>query len=100
MKTLYVSYQGPPGITGELVTPTAAALLATLTQQPPPTTTTSMRNTVSQDTDGGSNTNTAFRLQGRPPAFTIRHIGIGAGTKDFHRHPNILRLWLGDSIVA
>jgi pyridinium-3,5-bisthiocarboxylic acid mononucleotide nickel chelatase len=44
---------GPPGRTGELVTPTAAALLRVL-------------------------------------------VGIGAGTKDFTNHPNIIRLLIGD----
>jgi len=67
---------GPPGVTGELVTPTAAALLRVL-----------IRNQ-------GAN-----RIPGRPPCFTIRKVGIGAGTKDFVKHPNILRLMIGDSVV-
>lgn len=58
-------------ITGELVTPTAAALLRVLTS--------------------GSS--------GRPPCMTIRKIGIGAGTKDFTTHANILRLIIGDSVI-
>lgn len=66
---------GPAGITGELVTPTAAALLKVLTK----TTTTP--------------------IDGRPPCFTIREIGIGAGTKDFVKHPNILRLIIGDELI-
>jgi uncharacterized protein (DUF111 family) len=64
-------------MTGELVTPTGAALLKALTKQ-------------STTTQGG--------VEARPPNFTIRRIGIGAGTKDFEKHPNILRLMLGDSI--
>lgn len=61
---------GPPGLTGELVTPTAAALLKVLTKN----------------------------SDGRPPRFTIRKIGVGAGTKDFSDHPNIIRLILGDNL--
>ena len=67
---------GPPGVTGELVTPTAAALLRVLT------------------TKHGQTS-----MVGRPPRFTIRKVGVGAGTKDFKDHPNIMRLMLGDSIV-
>jgi uncharacterized protein (DUF111 family) len=66
---------GPKGITGELVTPTAAALLRVLVQSSP-----------------------SSQVLGRPPAFTPRKIGIGAGTKDFEKHPNILRLILGDTV--
>ena len=60
---------GPPGGTGELVTPTGAALIKTLLQS-----------------GGGA----------LPHQFTIRKIGIGAGTKDFDTHPNVLRLMLGE----
>jgi uncharacterized protein (DUF111 family) len=70
---------GPPGLTGELVTPTGAALLRTLTK---------------------NNTNIAGTPLGRAPRFTLRKIGIGAGTKDFKQHPNIIRLMLGDDCVA
>ena len=70
---------GPPGITGELVTPTAAALLKVLT-------TTTMLS--------------PSKIPGRPPCFTIRKVGIGAGTKDFVKHPNILRLLVGDQLVV
>jgi uncharacterized protein (DUF111 family) len=62
-------------VTGELVTPTGAALLKALTKQ--------------SKTQG---------IEARPPNFTLRRVGIGAGTKDFEKHPNILRLMLGDSI--
>jgi len=75
---------GPLGVvTGELVTPTGAALLRTLTLKYPK----------------GINTIKSSTTQCRPPNFTIRKIGIGAGTKDFEKHPNILRLLLGDDVV-
>ncbi|GAX25068.1 uncharacterized protein FisN_10Lh264 [Fistulifera solaris] len=67
---------GPPGVTGELVTPTAAAILRVLTN-----------NTTGVATD-------------RPPRFTLRRIGLGAGTKDFRGHPNIMRLFLGDDVLS
>ena len=70
--------EGPAGVTGELVTPTGASLLRVLTKR--------FRE--------------AGQLPGRPPSFTIRRIGHGAGTKDFERHPNILRLMLGDCLVV
>jgi uncharacterized protein (DUF111 family) len=66
---------GPPGVTGELVTPTAAALLKVLTRS------------------------YKTKILGRPPCFTIRRVGIGAGTKDFVKHANILRLIIGDDVV-
>lgn len=65
--------RGPPGVTGELVTPTGAALLRTLTSQ-----------------------SKAVSLAGQPPNFTLHHVGVGAGTKNFERHPNILRVMLGE----
>jgi uncharacterized protein (DUF111 family) len=65
---------GPPGITGELLTPTAAALLRVLAKS------------------------SKSKVTGRPPCFTIRKVGIGAGTKEFAKHPNIVRLMIGDSI--
>ncbi|GAX18536.1 uncharacterized protein FisN_10Hh264 [Fistulifera solaris] len=67
---------GPPGVTGELVTPTAAAVLRVL-----------INNTTGVATD-------------RPPRFTLRRIGLGAGTKDFQGHPNIMRLFLGDDVLS
>eukprot|EP00980_Cylindrotheca_fusiformis_P021762 scaffold8587_cov97-Cylindrotheca_fusiformis.AAC.10 len=73
--------KGPPGITGELVTPTGAALIRALTLTP-------------------ASSKNADKLRGRPPDdFIVRKIGIGAGTKDFVKHPNILRLLLGSVMV-
>lgn len=70
---------GPPGYTGELVTPTGIALLRALTidtnQYP------YMKNIPI----------------GRPPRLSICYVGVGAGTKDFHEHPNIIRFIVGDS---
>jgi len=71
---------GPAGTTGELVTPTAAALLKVLVES-------------------SSATTGSIGVDGRPPNFTIRFIGTGAGTKDFEKHPNVLRLMLGNNIV-
>lgn len=59
--------QGPP-VEGELCTPTGVALLRALVAN-----------------------------WGRPPTgFTVQRIGIGAGTKDFPGHPNILRVMIGE----
>ncbi len=56
---------------GELTTPTGAAILTSV---------------VSEYTEA--------------PNLTIERIGSGAGTKDFLEHPNILRLFIGDSAVS
>lgn len=77
---------GPPGITGELVTPTGAALLRVLVR----TYYSSIPHHQQQN----------ISSIGRPPSFTIRAIGHGAGTKDFDKHPNIVRLILGDMVVV
>lgn len=66
---------GPPGVTGEIVTPTAAALLRVLTKAYKP------------------------KLPGRSPCMTIQQVGIGAGTKDYANHPNILRVIIGNTIT-
>ena len=62
---------GPPSAKGELITPTAAALIKTLT-------TPNTRGTYPKNN-----------------TFTPIHIGIGAGTKDFYEHPNIIRTIIG-----
>jgi hypothetical protein len=78
---------GPLGVvTGELVTPTGAALLRALLHHCPPSLPEKERELLLQ--------------QGRPPNFTVRSIGIGAGTKDFEKHPNIIRLIIGDNVVS
>ncbi|EED96330.1 hypothetical protein THAPSDRAFT_260852, partial [Thalassiosira pseudonana CCMP1335] len=79
--------QGPKGVTGELVTPTAAALLRVLTGI-----------SSAQENNSSKSHWQPKAVIGRPPCFTPRAIGLGAGTKDFERHPNVLRLILGDDI--
>lgn len=74
---------GPPGVSGELVTPTGAALLRTLVMTMKPSNTTAVRERQ--------------KPTERPPSFTLRKVGVGAGTKDFDNHPNIIRLILGDT---
>ena len=76
---------GPKGVTGELVTPTAAALLRTLTG-------------VESQREGAKHYWQSKRIPGRPPNMIPRSVGIGAGSKDFERHPNIIRLILGDTV--
>ena len=81
---------GPNGVTGELVTPTAAALLRTLTGV----------SSNNQREDAKHNTYwQSKRIPGRPPNMIPRSVGIGAGSKDFERHPNIIRLILGDTVL-
>ena len=76
---------GPPGITGELVTPTAAALLKVLSSPSCPF--------MANCTANRSSVRTC-----RPPQLVIKSVGIGAGTKNFNTHPNILRLILGERV--
>jgi len=59
------------GLEAELVTPTGAAIVSTLTA--------------------------GF---GPMPWMRAESIGYGAGAKDFHGHPNLLRLFLGHSVEA
>ncbi|GLD94014.1 hypothetical protein PINS_up002625 [Pythium insidiosum] len=59
----------PAGATGELVTPTGISLVKALT--------------------------TAFQ---EPPAFVATHTGVGAGTKDFAQHANVVRVAIGSRI--
>jgi uncharacterized protein (DUF111 family) len=58
-------------VTGELVTPTGAAILATV---------------VNEFTD--------------QPAMTVERIGCGAGKKDFWEQPNVLRVFIGTAASA
>ena len=67
--------RGPPGRTGELVTPTGAALIRVLVQQH-----------AAPSTPAGD----------APSGMVLRDIGVGAGTKDFEGHANVLRLLLGE----
>ncbi|KAG7361968.1 DUF111 domain containing protein [Nitzschia inconspicua] len=89
---------GPLGVvTGELVTPTGVALLRTLRTR-------NVSSPTRNNSDDASSPKKGTRMlehaAGRPPNFTIRKIGIGAGTKDFDQHPNILRLILGDNVTS
>lgn len=81
---------GPRGVTGELVTPTAAALLRVLTGA-----------SSSAGPPAGSSGPSYWRpmgVIGRPPPMVPRAVGVGAGSKDFERHPNVVRLILGDDL--
>jgi uncharacterized protein (TIGR00299 family) protein len=64
LKDRPVRYEG----TGELTTPTGAAILAALTEV------------------------------GSPPEFVPRRVGYGVGTRDFADRPNVLRATLGEVI--
>ena len=59
------------GVEGELVTPTGAAVVSTLA--------------------------TSY---GPFPSFKIERIGYGAGAKEFPKHPNVARLFLGERLEA
>lgn len=85
---------GPKGVTGELVTPTAAALLRVLTGV-------SSSSSTAYKNHNDSDVTTAWqptKIPGRPPCMIPCAIGVGAGTKDFERHPNVLRLILGHDL--
>ncbi|GMI13977.1 hypothetical protein TrVE_jg7425 [Triparma verrucosa] len=67
---------GPRSARGELVTPTGMAVLKALTW----------------DYEGGVREGGC----GRPPAgFVVEGVGVGGGTKEFGKHPNILRCFVG-----
>ena len=86
---------GPKVVTGELVTPTAAALLRVLTGV------SSSLSSADYNDHNDSNVTTAWqptKIPGRPPCMIPCAIGVGAGTKDFERHPNVLRLILGHDL--
>ena len=59
------------GVEGELVTPTGAAIVSTLAK--------------------------SF---GPMPAMRVEQIGYGAGAMDFHGHPNVARLFIGEAADA
>lgn len=59
------------GIEGELVTPTGAAIVSTIAAS-----------------------------YGPFPSFKIERIGYGAGAKEFPKHPNIARLFIGEKLEA
>jgi len=58
-------------VEGELLTPTGAAIITTLVDAP-----------------------------GAPPPFVCQQVGVGAGTRDPQGWPNILRLCVGETMVA
>ena len=70
-------------VTGELVTPTGAALLRVLTGKEGIDTS---RNNIT-----GDGSHTTF------PDFTPIAIGCGAGSKDFVKWPNLMRIIVGDN---
>lgn len=69
---------GPRGVTGELVTPTAAALLRALT-------------------DCRGLEDSKYIPPGRAPAMMLCCVGLGAGSKDFPGHANVVRVLIGDT---
>ena len=81
----FITTPGPKFATGELVTPTGASLLRVLCGFP----------SLALSPDSSS---TQSPFQGGPPpeGFRISAIGIGAGTKEFEKHPNILRAMIGE----
>jgi uncharacterized protein (DUF111 family) len=60
------------GVKDELITPTAAAVINLLT-------------------------NAEKMFAGRVSDFSYESIGVGAGSKDFEGHPNIMRIFLGET---
>ena len=79
---------GPKGASGELVTPTGACLIRALCGM------------SSLEGNHFSSSTTAAKIirQGvlPPPGFRLLSVGVGAGTKDFPKHPNILRILIGE----
>ena len=59
---------GPPGAAGELVTPTGASLVCALA---------------------------SVRASAPPKGFVVERVGVGAGTREYAKHPNVLRLLVG-----
>jgi hypothetical protein len=56
--------------TGELLTPTGAAIIA------------------------------GIAVDGPPPAFRVQGIGYGAGSRDTHGSPNVLRVFVGEAVAG
>ena len=83
--------------TGELVTPTGAALLRTLLMITSSTSQSQAQFQTQEDDDRKKKDGDKLMV-GPPPDFTLRTVGIGAGTKDFAKHPNILRVMVGDDV--
>ena len=76
---------GPKHASGELVTPTGASIIRVLCGLPP----------LAQSQGGGEDT-AAHRQGLAPPAgFRLQAVGVGCGTKDFPKSPNILRVLIG-----
>jgi hypothetical protein len=80
---------GPPGVTGELVTPTGAALLQVLTRK-------SSSSSSSSSSDNNNNSSSNRATWGECPPMKLLKLGTGAGTKNFEDHPNILRVLIGE----
>ena len=93
MKTCQGPGENNGTITGELVTPTAAALLRVLSGVA------DFENEKKKKQDSGKAGSSISVRVGRPPVFTPRAVGIGAGTKDFIKHPNVIRLILGNETI-
>ena len=79
---------GPKGASGELVTPTGACLIRALCGM----------SSLQKNNMTSSSTTPVMVRQGvlPPPGFRLLSVGVGAGTKDFPKHPNILRILIGE----
>ena len=88
----------PSSIRGELITPTGASLVAALCCNA----TSNTNSDKPQEKNASSETHAHKHARARakfgpPPAgFTPIAIGMGAGTKDFPSHANVLRLIVGE----
>ena len=80
---------GPKGASGELVTPTGACLIRALCGMP---------SLEGQKLTSSNTAASKIIRQGvlPPPGFRLTSVGVGAGTKDFPKHPNILRILIGE----
>lgn len=91
---------GPKGVTGELVTPTGVSLIRALcgmvdrNEYPPYNPSLDILQwgqPTSCSFDASSARQGVFNMQN----FRLQRVGVGAGTKDFPNHPNILRILIG-----